>query len=145
MLIGHAVAGFAGGVLFPMPTRGTEGTLRNVMHIPATALEVLCIVLAMIFGARLLGRRFRYYSYGTIVVLLVFGALTSLQGPRVDANQATPWMGVEERINIYGAMLWFAVLSIGLLRAQRTAAPRQLEQPAMTPATMQGYRGKPAG
>ena len=69
---------------------------------------------------QLLGRRFRYYSYGTILTLLVFGALASLQGGRMATNQPTPWMGVEERINIYATMLWGAVLAIGLLRAQKT-------------------------
>jgi hypothetical protein len=35
------------------------------------------------------------------------------------ANEPTPWMGIEERINIYATMLWVAVLAIGLLRAQK--------------------------
>src|SRR5215216_4681205 len=70
MLLGYAAFGFAGGVLFPMRPReelaAGEGTLRNVIHIPATAVMSLFIVLAMGFGARLLGKRFRNYSYGTI-------------------------------------------------------------------------------
>jgi hypothetical protein len=49
----------------------------------------------------------------------VFGVLTSLQVGQMEANQPTPWMGVEERINIYATMLWVAVLAIGLLRAQK--------------------------
>jgi hypothetical protein len=48
----------------------------------------------------------------------VFGVLASLQAGRMEANQPTPWMGIEERINIYATMLWMAVLAIGLLRAQ---------------------------
>src|SRR3954469_22625289 len=87
-----------------------EETLRNVMHVPATAVMSLFIVLAMGFGATLLGKRFRYYSYGTIVTVLVFGALTSLQAGRIATNEPTPWAGIEERINIYATMLWVAVL-----------------------------------
>jgi hypothetical protein len=34
------------------------------------------------------------------------------------ANQPTPWMGIEERVNTYATMLWLAVLAIALLRAQ---------------------------
>ena len=124
MLLGYAASGFAGGVLFPMRTREAvaagEETLRNVMHIPATAVMSHFIVLAMGFGATLLGKRFRYYSYGTIAILLVFGALASLQAGQMAANEPTPWMGIEERINIYATMLWVAVLAIGLLRAQKT-------------------------
>ena len=123
MLLGYAAFGFAGGLIFPMRPREAlaagEETLRNVMHIPATAVMSLFIVLAMGFGATLLGKRFRYYSYGTIAALLVFGTLASLQAGQMAANEPTPWMGIEERINIYATMLWVAVLAIGLLRAQK--------------------------
>ena len=123
MLLGYAAFGLAGGLIFPMRPREAlaagEETLRNVMHIPATAMMSLFIVLAMGFGATLLGKRFRYYSYGTVATLLVCGALASLQAGQMAANEATPWMGIEERINIYATMLWVAVLGIGLLRAQK--------------------------
>jgi hypothetical protein len=123
MLLGYAAFGVAGGLVFPMRPREAlaagEGTLRNTMHIPATAVMSLFIVLAMGFGATLLGKRFRYYSYGTIATLLVFGVLASLQAGQMAANEPTPWAGIEERINIYATMLWVAVLAIGLLRAQK--------------------------
>jgi hypothetical protein len=80
---------------------------------------VLCILLAIGFGSTLLGRRFRYYSYASILAILVFGVLTSLQVGQMERNQPTPLMGLEERINIYATMLWVAVLAIGLLRAQK--------------------------
>jgi hypothetical protein len=121
-LAGFAVFGFVTGVIFPMPTREVaaagEGTLRNTMHIPGTAVMSLFIVLAMVFGSTLLGKRFRYYSYGTILAVLVFGVLTSRQAPRIAANQPTPWGGIYERMNIYPTMLWVALLAIRLLRAQ---------------------------
>ena len=124
MLIGYALTGVVTGVFFPMKTREAlaagEGTLRNAMHPPGTIVMSLFMVLAMGYGARLLGRRFLYYSYGTIAILIVFGVLTSLQVGRMEANQPTPWMGVTERINIYATMLWVAVLAIGHLRAQET-------------------------
>jgi hypothetical protein len=123
MLLGYAAFGVAGGLVFPMRPREAlaagEGTLRNTMHIPATAVMSLFIVLAMGFGATLLEKRFRYYSYGTIAILLVFGVLASLQAGQMAANEPTPWMGIEERINIYATMLWVAALAIGLLRAQK--------------------------
>jgi hypothetical protein len=122
MLIGYALSGMVTGVFFPMKRREAlaagEGTLRNAMHPVGTIVMSLFIVLAMSYGARLLGRRFLYYSYGTIAILIVFGVLTSLQVGRMEANEPTPWMGVEERINIYATMLWVAALAIGLLRAQ---------------------------
>ena len=122
MLLGYAAFGMAGGWLTPMNTREAleagERGLRNAMHVPMTALMSLFMLLAMGFGATLLGKRFRYYSYATIAVLVVFGVLTSLQAGKMVANEATLWMGLEERINIYATMLWVAVLAIGLLRTK---------------------------
>ena len=123
MLLGYAAFGWAGGALFPMRPREelavSEETLRNTMHIPATALMSLFIVLAVGFGSTLLGKRFRYYSYATIAILLVGAVLASLQGGQIAANQPTPWAGIEERMNSYATMLWVAVLAIGLLRVQK--------------------------
>jgi uncharacterized membrane protein len=111
------------GVFFPMDRREVlatgERTLHNAIHGPGTAVSSLFIVLAMVFGSTLLGRRFRYYSYATIVTVVVFGVLTSLQIGQMEANQPTPWMGIYERISIYAIMLWVAVLAIGHLRAQQ--------------------------
>jgi len=94
-----------------------EGSSRNAMHGPATLVLSLFLVGAMAFAATLLGRRFRYDTYATIVILVVFGLLTSLYIPRFDTGEPTPWVGITERINIYATMLWMAVLAIGLLRA----------------------------
>jgi hypothetical membrane protein len=123
MLIGYALTGMVTGVIFPMNTREAlaagEGTLRNAMHPPGTIVMSLFFVLAVGFGSTLLGKRFRYYSYGTILALIVFGVLASLQVRQMETNQPTSLMGLEERINIYATMLWVAVLAIGLLRAQK--------------------------
>jgi len=124
MLVGYALTGMVTGVFFPMDRREVlatgERTLHNAIHGPGTAVMSLFFVLAVGFGATLLGRRFRYYSYATIAILVVFGVLSSLQIGQMEANQPTPWMGLEERINIYATMLWVAVLAIGLLSAQKS-------------------------
>jgi hypothetical protein len=140
LLIGYAAVGVVTPLFFQAPTRealeaGTA-TWRNALHLPLTAVNVLCPLLAMGVGATLLGKRFRWYSYGTLLTLIVFGALTSVQVPRLVANQPTPWMGLEERVNIYTTMLWVAVLAIGLWRAEGAVAPRHLGRPAATPASV---------
>jgi hypothetical protein len=141
LLIGYAVFGVAGGVAFPMKPREAlaagEGTLRNTMHIPATAAMSLSLVLAMGVGATLLGKRFRSYSYGTILTVLAFGALTSLQAGRIEAGEPTPWAGIEERVNIYATMLWLAVLAIALSRAEGIIVRRRSEKPSATARTVQ--------
>jgi hypothetical protein len=124
MLLGYAAFGMVGGWFTPMNTREAlaagERGLRNAMHIPMTAVMSLFMLLAMGFGATLLGKRFRYCSYATIALLVVFGVLRSLQAGKMVANEPTPWMGLTERINIYATMLWVAMLAIGLLRAKET-------------------------
>jgi len=103
-------------VFFQMDMRGAVVTPRGGLHGPMTAVMSLFILLSMGFGAFLLGRRFKLYSFATIVIVILFGVLTGLQAPRLVAGQATPWMGLTERVNIYATMIWFAALAIGLLR-----------------------------
>jgi hypothetical protein len=78
LLVGYAAVGGVTGLVFPMTPRGTKGTLSNLIHIPGTAVMSLCLVLAMGFGATLLGKRFRFYTYAKIVIVPMFGILTSL-------------------------------------------------------------------
>jgi hypothetical protein len=104
-----------------------QATLRNQMHAWYGIGMPILLVLAIGFGSRLFGKRFRYYSYATILAMLVFGLLMGLQTSAMTANQPTPWLGVEERVNAYAAMLWVAMLAVGLLRIQGTVSPRQLE------------------
>jgi hypothetical protein len=124
LLVGYALTGAVTGVFLSAPTRETldagEETWRNTMHLPGTAVSVLCILLAIGSGSTLLGRRFRNYSYATILAILVFGVLAGRQIGQMGENQPTPWLGIVERGNIYAIMLWVAVLAIGLLRAPKS-------------------------
>jgi len=115
----YAVLSMVTASFFQMDMRGAEATSRGSLHGPMTAVMSLFIVLSMGFGAFLLGRRFRLYSFATIVIVIIFGVLTGLQAPHLEAGQPTPWMGLTERVNIYATMLWFAALAIALLRAEK--------------------------
>ena len=124
LLVGYALTGAVTGVFLSAPTRETlqagKETWRNILHLPGTAVSVLCILMAIGFGSTLVGRRFRYYSYATILAIVVFGVWASLQVGQMRANQPTPWLGIVERGNVYAIMLWVAVLAISLLRAQKS-------------------------
>jgi hypothetical protein len=124
LLVGYALTGALTGVFLSAPTRETleagKETWRNTMHLPGTAVSVLCILLAIGFGSTLLGGRFRYFSYVTILAILVFGVWAGTQIGQMGENQPTPWLGIVERGNVYAIMLWLAVLAIGLLRAQKS-------------------------
>lgn len=110
-------------IFFPMHLRGAGATLTDTLHKALTAVTVLFMLLIIGLGAAAHGTRFRLYSIGTVVLLVVFGILAGSDAPRIEAGLPTPWVGVKERINIYGYMLWMLVLAIALLRAQGSTSP----------------------
>jgi hypothetical protein len=91
-------------------------TVSDTLHAFLGAMSVLFMLVAIAFGAAAFGRRFRLYSIATILVQLVFGALMGMDGPRIAANLPTPWVGLWERIDIYGFLLWVLILAVALLR-----------------------------
>jgi hypothetical protein len=132
LLITEAIFGFVGGILFPMATREViaagEETLRNRLHAPYGLGMPILFILVTIFGSRLFGKRFRWYSYATIVVTLVTGFMVGMQTEQMLANEPTPWLGVIERVTAYVPMLWIVVLSIALLRANPQRAEKGLTE-----------------
>ncbi len=96
------------------------GTWSDTLHVILGLMTVLFMLVAIGVGATAFGKPFRLYSIVTILSLFVFGALTGLESPRLAANQPTPWIGLWERITIYGFLLWTAVLAIALLRVEST-------------------------
>jgi hypothetical protein len=122
LLLAYGVIGLAGPFV-PMHQREVlvagGKTLTDTMHIILTMVLVLFMFLAIGFGAAAFGKRFRLHSIATIVILIAFGALTGLYGPRIEANLPTPWVGVWERINIGVFLLWIVVLTTPLLRAEK--------------------------
>jgi len=97
-------------------------TWSDTMHVVLGGVTVLLMFTAIGFGAAAFGKRFRTFSIVSAVVLLGFGAFTFVEAPRLQANMATPWIGLWERINISVFLVWLAVLAMALLRA-RTVQP----------------------
>jgi hypothetical protein len=110
----------------PMHMRGGPFTLTDTLHIVWTVATVLLMVLAISFAAAALGRRFRAYTIVTLLVLVMFGALTGIDAPRIAANLPTPWVGVWERVSIAAFMLWMIVFSVRLLRGDPAAGRRSV-------------------
>jgi hypothetical protein len=136
LLIGLAVIDLVVAPFFQLNLAKSVGALANTMHVVLTALTVLLILLIIGFGANADGKWFRFYSYATLAVLILTGALAFLDLPQIAAQMPTPWLGVRERINIYGYMLWTMVLALTLLRAESTVAgkpPASIGAPQLTP------------
>jgi hypothetical protein len=117
MLLGVAATGVTWG-FFPMHLRGDDKTFTDTMHVLLTGPQAVFSIGAMAFGAAALGRRFRIYSIATIVALLVGGALTGLVAPAIATGGATPWIGLFERVNVYGYLLWVLILAVTLRHAR---------------------------
>jgi hypothetical protein len=133
LLVVNEARGVVGTLFAPIHLRGVAGTSTDTWHMMITIVNVLLILLIIGFGTTAFGTRFRRYSIGTILLLVVFGTVAGLDGPRLAANLPTPWMGVTERINIFGYMLWVVVLAVALLRAQGASTLRCLGTPTVTP------------
>jgi hypothetical protein len=94
------------------------GTAKDTMHLILGAVDMLLFLVLIVTGAALFGRKFRIYSILTIIIFLTFGAIMSIDVPRVAANDSTPWLGVTERITVFSPMIWIAVLAIILLHGK---------------------------
>jgi hypothetical protein len=134
LLVLYALISYLGGTVFQMDPREVEGSVRTMLHERATAVMVLSMLLAMGVGAFLHGRRFRLYSLGTLLTVVVFAGLTFQQVARLAAHEPAPWLGVIERVNIYAWMLWVAVLAISLWPARGGPRPRPPWAGARAPA-----------
>jgi len=108
-----------GWAIFPMNARGAERTLTDTMHLAMGAASTILLIGATFSGAAAFWRTFRLYSTMTVVVMLGFGYLMSLDVPRVAAGQPTPYLGITERITMAAWLMWMAMFSVALLRRQR--------------------------
>lgn len=120
--------GITGVAWLPFPMTSREDMVKGVMpsndlgHLILSAVTVLLILFIIAFGsAAIPSLVFRVYSAVTLVAVLGFGAAVGVQAPRVADGLSTPWMGLFERINVYGFMLWIAVFAVILLRADAVA------------------------
>jgi hypothetical protein len=148
LLLAHGAIGVVLGVINLVTPIGamhvreelsqTGGTLLNdTLHLVLTGVTVVLVLLMIGFGANAFGKRWRLYSYATIAALVASAVWTSLDAGRVAANLPTPWMGLRERVNVYGFMLWMLALAVALLRAPMSATAAKpstgIGAPRLTP------------
>ncbi len=121
LLFAYAAIGVLGPTVFEMNVRGAGGdATADVLHIALTGVLVLFIFASVAFGASMRGRWFRLYSFATLLIMAVFGVLTSFAMRGVGTGEPTPWPGLTERIDIGAFLLWVVVLAISLVRVQGT-------------------------
>ena len=114
LLVAYGALNFV-AIFTPEHLGETATSLSNTTHIVAAGLTTLLFLLQLGLGAAAFGKKFRVYSLGTLVTVLVLGVYIFSV---VNAGQLPLFVGVTERILIYGYMLWVAVLAVVLLRGQ---------------------------
>ena len=122
MMIGNALNSVVLWNFFPMHMRGAERTFTDTMHV-ILAMNPM-VLLSIAFGVAGFRNWFRFYSAGTIVILLVPAVFAFLYVPEVEANQPTPGLGLGERVAQYGYQLWQVALALLLVREQNAGTPR---------------------
>jgi CubicO group peptidase (beta-lactamase class C family) len=104
-----------------MQMRGVEQGQAGALHLMEGMVAMLMLIAAMVLAATTLGARFRLYTIATIIAFLGFAAWSGMEGPRIEAGLATPWVGVKERVAFYSYQLWFIALAMMLPRRSRSA------------------------
>ena len=95
-------------IFFPIYLNELNIFTNNPTGLIFLELGVFCFLFAILSGAIAFNNWFRFYSLGTILTYL---ALTIL-----GLSQSTPHVGAQERIMVYGYLLWVIGLAITLLK-----------------------------
>jgi hypothetical protein len=93
-------------------------TLSDTLHLVWAGVTTVLFLLTMACSAVAFPGRFRRYTVLGMVLLVLFGLLTSLAAPAVAHNLPTPWIGVWERIDVGVFLIWVAAFAV-LLRRRR--------------------------
>jgi len=121
LLIAHGVVSLQ-WFWFPMTARHdiASGSMRwnDAGHLALITWSGLFALAEIACGAAAFKSRFRVYSIVTVVIAVVFGALTSTQAANLVDGESTPLMGLHERVSVGAWLLWVAVLSVMLLRGR---------------------------
>jgi len=102
----------------PMHVRGTETTMSDTLHLVWGGIASIGMIMMMGFSAAAFGKKFRIYSITTIVLLLVFGFLMSLEAPNIPTNEPTPLIGFWERLMLGVFLLYISALSVKLINRE---------------------------
>lgn len=120
--------GFAGS-FFAMHERGTANFPADAPHIIVTAAFVALLLIAIGSGAFAYGKVWRAYSLTTLLLVIVFGALTGPLAVRLAAGQSTVGLGIIERICVYSSLQWVAALAVMLRLGEDAELDAMIAQP----------------
>jgi hypothetical membrane protein len=114
MMIGAGLIGFPTHTVFAMSSRGMEFGFNDAMHITLSGIFTLFVCAAMVLSAIAYRGWFRLYAIATLLIIVGFGAASSLAMRGIEEN-LTPWAGGFERINAYAYFAWIVVLALTMI------------------------------
>ena len=97
------------------------GTISDTLHIVWAMITLIFNITLMAFGAAALNKSFKIYTYSSWLVFIIFGVLTFLDSPGMEANLPTPYIGLWERINMGVFLLWIVVFAFNLLKLRKSS------------------------
>ena len=115
LLFGNAIISCVVVIFFPMHL----GEAVSAVHLILMATNVLFFqMIAIVFGAVAFRNWFRFYSIATLLTFLALTVVGLFVAPQIIPGP--PQSGLQERVMAYGCLLWQAILSIVLLRSQKS-------------------------
>jgi hypothetical protein len=111
MLIGHAVIGLA-GIFFPKHPSETVKSFANNMNAIFGAVSLFLILLAILFGAIAYRNWLQFYSIGILLVFIILTIFGLYIAPRISSKPYITPVGLQERVMIFGCLLWVVMLAI---------------------------------
>jgi hypothetical protein len=118
------------GLAYPFASMHTRevlasggATAADTAHLVIVSVTSMLMLAAMVSAAVAFGLWFRLYTTATILLLIVFGLLTSRDATAIQGNLPTPWAGLWERVNIMATLGWIVVLGLLLIRQRRNVTP----------------------
>jgi hypothetical protein len=107
-------------IWFPMSSRADLATggagVNDTGHLVLVTMTGIFVFTELALAAASFGNRFRLYAAASVVIMVVFGSLTSSWPAMIEAGEATPWMGLFERISIAAWLVFLVVVAATLLR-----------------------------
>jgi hypothetical protein len=98
------------------------GTLTDTFHLAWAFIHLILMLLMIGFGATAMGKDFKVFSIGIVLVFVLFGMLTVRESSGIKAGLPTPHLGTWERVNIGAYMLWVVIFTILLMQRNNKPA-----------------------
>ncbi len=119
LLEGIGITGLITTLFFPIHLNDAEKNYTDTMHVIFSVIGVILILFAIGLTITAFKNWFRFFAIGILLTFAVPALISFLIGLEVIVERSNSWVGIMERINIYGYLLWVIVFAVILLFAEK--------------------------